>query len=247
MTSTAEAAAAADSIGGPNPIVGIRRKDVTGSVGSLLAKVARHPRHAGAALGRLASAGAGVLRGNSTVRPDAKDRRFLDEAWSQNLLYRRLVQLYLMTGAEVDAWLDGTTLTAVDRARARFVLSLLRDAAAPSNLPLNPAAVKRFIDTGGTSAVTGFRQFAADLRGNGGLPSQVDKAGFEVGGNLATTPGAVVYRDEVLELIQYTPRTPEVHERPLVILPPQSGSGSALPRSRPLRTVLATRRGTRLK
>jgi polyhydroxyalkanoate synthase subunit PhaC len=221
MTSTAEAAAAADSIGGPNPIVGIRRKDVTGSVGSLLAEVARHPRHAGAALGRLASAGAGVLRGNSTVRPDAKDRRFLDEAWSQNLLYRRLVQLYLMTGAEVDAWLDGTTLTAVDRARARFVLSLLRDAAAPSNLPLNPAAVKRFIDTGGTSAVTGFRQFAADLRGNGGLPSQVDKAGFEVGGNLATTPGAVVYRDEILELIQYTPRTPEVHERPLVILPPQ--------------------------
>jgi polyhydroxyalkanoate synthase subunit PhaC len=72
MTSTAEAAAAADSIGGPNPIVGIRRKDVTGSVGSLLAEVARHPRHAGAALGRLASAGAGVLRGNSTVRPDAK-------------------------------------------------------------------------------------------------------------------------------------------------------------------------------
>jgi len=219
VTSTADAAA--DAIGGPNPIVGIRCKDVTGSLGSLLGELARHPGRGGAALAHLASSAADVVRGKSGARPDAKDRRFLDEAWSQNALYRGLLQLYLMTGAEMEQWLSGTALSSVDRERARFMLSLLFDAAAPSNLPLNPAAVKRFIDTGGASAVTGFRQFLADVRRNGGLPSQVDRDGFVVGGNLATTSGSVVYRDEVLELIQYTPRMPTVHERPLVILPPQ--------------------------
>ncbi len=218
---TATAEAAADAIGGPNPIVGIRGKEVTASLGSLFGELARHPGRAGAALGHLASSTADVVRGRSSLRPEAKDRRFLDEAWSQNSWYRRLVQLYLATGAEMENWLEGSTLSALDRARARFMISLLFDAAAPSNLPLNPAAVKRFIDTGGASAVTGFRQFVADVRRNGGLPRQVDVDGFQVGGNLAATAGSVVYADEVLELIQYNPRTPTVRERPLVILPPQ--------------------------
>jgi len=219
VTSTADAAA--DAIGGPNPIVGIRRKDVTGSLRSLLGELAKHPGRAGASLGHLAASATDVVRGRSSVLPEPKDRRFLDEAWSENALYRRLLQLYLMAGVELEQWLSGTALSTIDRERARFMLSLVYDAAAPSNLPLNPTAVKRFIDTGGASAVTGFRQFFADLRRNGGLPSQVDAEAFEVGGNLATTPGSVVYRDDVLELIQYAPRTPMVHERPLVILPPQ--------------------------
>lgn len=213
--------AAADAIGGPNPVVGIRRKDLTDSLRSVLAEMVSHPVRAGVSLGRLASSSAAVLRGISAIGPDRKDRRFLDNAWSQNLMYRRLLQLYLTAGAEMDAWLGETSLSTVDRERARFMLSLAFDAAAPSNLPLNPAAVKRFIDTGGSSAVTGFRQFVADMRDNGGLPSQVDKADFRVGGNVAVTPGAVVYRDEILELIQYTPQTPLVRTRPLVILPPQ--------------------------
>jgi polyhydroxyalkanoate synthase len=219
VTSTADAAA--DAIGGPNPIVGIRRKDVTGSLRSLLGELAKHPGRAGASLGHLAASATDVVRGRSSVLPEPKDRRFLDEAWSENALYRRLLQLYLMAGVELEQWLSGTALSTIDRERARFMLSLVYDAAAPSNLPLNPTAVKRFIDTGGASAVTGFRQFFADIRRNGGLPSQVDAEAFEVGGNLATTPGSVVYRDDVLELIQYAPRTPMVHERPLVILPPQ--------------------------
>lgn len=221
MTSTTPEIAAADAIGGPNPIVGIRRKDVSGSIASLLAELARNPVSAGAALGHVASSAVDVLRGTSRVRPDAKDRRFLDDAWSMNVFYRRLLQLYVVAGEEMDDWLSGTNLSFIDRERSRFLFLLLYDAAAPSNLPLNPAAVKRFIDTGGASAVTGFWQFLADVRRNGGLPSQVDGEAFEVGGNLATMPGSVVYRDEVLELIQYTPRTPTVHERPLVIMPPQ--------------------------
>lgn len=219
MTTTA--ANAADAIGGPNPIVGVRRKDLSASVRTLLAEAARNRSHTGATLSRLASSSVDVLLGRSTTLPDSADKRFQDDAWSGNRLYRTLVQLYLTTYSELDAWIDGSTMPAIDQQRARFVLSLLLDAAAPSNLPLNPAALKRFIDTGGSSAVTGFRQFVEDLRGNGGLPSQVDKARFEVGRNLATTPGAVVYRDEVLELIHYAPTTERVYERPLVILPPQ--------------------------
>ncbi|MER6799238.1 alpha/beta fold hydrolase, partial [Amycolatopsis mediterranei] len=121
---------------------------------------------------------------------------------------------------ELDTWLGGTGLSEVDRERARFVLSLALDALAPSNLPLNPAAVKQFIDTGGESAVEGARHFVGDVR-DGTFPRQVDTEKFTLGENLATTEGAVVFRNEVLELIQYTPRTEQVHARPLVIAPPQ--------------------------
>lgn len=153
--------------------------------------------------------------------PGARDRRFTDSAWTQNFLYRRLLGVYLAADAELDAWLGGSELSDVDRERARFVLSLALDALAPSNLPLNPAAVKQFITTGGESAVEGARHFAGDVRHNGGFPSQVDTEKFTVGGNLATTEGSVVFRNEVLELIQYAPRTEQVHERPLLIAPPQ--------------------------
>jgi polyhydroxyalkanoate synthase len=170
VTSTAEAAA--DAIGGPNPIVGIRQRDLTGSLASVIGELARHPRRAGAALRHLAWSAADVVRGRSSLGPDPKDRRFADEAWSQNALYRRLMQLHLVTGAEVEQSLSGTTLSGIDRDRARFTLSLLLDAAAPSNLPLNPAAVKRFIDTGGASAVAGLRQLVDDLRRNGACPAR---------------------------------------------------------------------------
>ncbi len=165
---------AAEAIGGPNPIVPIRRKDLTDSVRSLLGEIARHPGRAGTALVNVVSSSADIARGRSGVSPGSKDRRFLDEAWSENPWYRRLLQAYLTSGVEMERWLAATDLSVVDRDRSRFVLSLLYDAAAPSNLPLNPAAAKRFIDTGGASAVKGLRNFLSDVRRNGGLPSQVD-------------------------------------------------------------------------
>lgn len=214
-------AAAVDSIGGPNPIIGFRRKDLVDSIGSVFAEAARNPQHTAGSLANLAREALNVVRGRVVFSPGAKDRRFADSAWSDNFLYRRLLQLYLAADAELDAWIGGTKLSELDRERARFVLSLGLDALAPSNLPVQPAAIKRFIDTGGASAVAGVRQLIADIRENGGLPRQVDTAGFEVGGNIAATEGAVVFRNEVLELIQYTPRTEQVHARPLVIAPPQ--------------------------
>ena len=109
-----------------------------------------------------------------------------------------------------------------DADRARFIVSLVVDAAAPTNtLPGNPAAVKKALETGGASLLRGLENFAGDLARNGGLPAQVDARQFAVGRNLATTPGDVVYRSPVMELIRYRPMTGEVHERPLLIAPPQ--------------------------
>ncbi|HEY2062240.1 MAG TPA: alpha/beta fold hydrolase [Amycolatopsis sp.] len=212
---------AADAIGGPNPIVGFRRKDLLDSLRTVVGEAVKHPRNTTASLRHLARTAVAAARGRGELAPGARDRRFTDSAWTQNFLYRRLLGVYLAADAELDAWLGSTELSDVDRERARFVLSLALDALAPSNLPLNPAAVKQFITTGGESAVEGARHFAGDVRHNGGFPSQVDTEKFTVGGNLATTEGSVVFRNEVLELIQYAPRAEQVHARPLLIAPPQ--------------------------
>lgn len=220
-TATPDINSAADSIGGPNPIIGFRRKDLVDSVGSVLGEAVRNPKHTSSSLTHLAKAAVNVARGRAGFRPGPRDRRFSDPAWSDNFLYRRLLQLYLAADQELDVWIGGTALSNIDRERARFVLSLALDAMAPSNMPLSPVAVKRFVETGGGSAVSGIRQLVSDLRRNGGMPSQVDAERFTVGENLATTEGAVVFRDEVLEVIQYVPRTEQVRSRPLVIMPPQ--------------------------
>jgi polyhydroxyalkanoate synthase len=114
-----------------------------------------------------------------------------------------------------------TQLPQVDKQRAEFVVSLLGDALSPSNSALNPAALRRAVDTGGLSFVHGLQHFVDDLVNNGGMPSTVDKNAFKVGENLAQSPGAVVYRNELFELIQYQPAGESVHERPLLIAPPQ--------------------------
>jgi polyhydroxyalkanoate synthase len=83
----------------------------------------------------------------------------------------------------------------------------------------NPAALKRFVETGGQSTLDGLQNFLKDMVDNGGMPAQVDKSAFKVGGNLATTKGAVVFRNEMIELIQYTPTTQEVYETPVLFVP----------------------------
>src|ERR1700680_4091036 len=85
----------------------------------------------------------------------------------------------------------------------------------------NPAALKRVFDTAGRSLLEGFRNYLNDLFANGGMPSQVDKRPFEVGGNLAVTPGAVIHRGKLCELIQYKPATAQVYERPVLLVPPE--------------------------
>jgi polyhydroxyalkanoate synthase len=104
----------------------------------------------------------------------------------------------------------------------RFAIRLLTEALAPTNLLLgNPAAIKRAFETGGASLMQGLRNFLDDLRNNNGMPQTVDKRPFAVGRNLGVTPGAVVYRSEIFELLQYNPSTRQVYERPLLLVPPQ--------------------------
>ena len=105
--------------------------------------------------------------------------------------------------------------------KAEFAAQLLCDALAPTNfLPTNPVALVRAFETAGGSLVGGARNFLHDVVENHGWPSQVDRGAFEVGENLAVTPGKVVFRNELIELLQYEPQTEEVHEIPLLVCPP---------------------------
>ena len=118
--------------------------------------------------------------------------------------------------------LDRADTTTEDRERARFVLQLFTETFAPTNSLLgNPGALQRITETRGKSLLYGMQNFIDDLTNNFGMPRQVDERKFQVGKNLAVTPGAVVFRGEAFELIQYTPQTDRVHRRPLVIVPPQ--------------------------
>jgi polyhydroxyalkanoate synthase len=111
-----------------------------------------------------------------------------------------------------------------DVERARFVMNIIASAVSPTNVLLtNPAALKRAFDTAGTSVVRGLGNFLHDLRTNQGMPSQTNRSAYQVGTDLAATPGAVVQRDELAELIQYMPTTANVRQRPVVIIPPPIG------------------------
>ena len=162
-----------------------------------------------------------IALGRSSVAEAKGDRRFADPTWSDNPGYRRLKQVYLAWSAAVDSVVEGADVDWRTRERARFAAGILTSSVAPTNtLPGNPAALKRVIETGGGSLVAGTRHFVDDLLHNGGMPRQVDASGFKVGENMAVTPGAVVYRDEVCEVLQYQPTTPTVRTRPVIMIPP---------------------------
>ncbi|MDT7637030.1 MAG: poly[(R)-3-hydroxyalkanoate] polymerase subunit PhaC [Pseudonocardiales bacterium] len=168
-----------------------------------------------------------VLIGTSTLAPAERDRRFTDPAWSRNPLFRRLVQAYLAAAGSLDALVDDLDAHVEDHRlaeRARFAANILAAAAAPTNmLVTNPAGLKRAFDTGGASLLSGLRNLVDDLRHNGGMPATVEPGVFQVGRDLALTPGAVVAREPLAELIQYTPTTETVHERPILVVPPPIG------------------------
>ena len=162
--------------------------------------------------------------GEDVPAAPSKDKRFRDPAWSENPLFDVMRQSYLATAD----WMNGLVASVEDvdprtKRRAEFFTKLLTDAFSPSNfLASNPAALKALAETSGESLVRGMQNFAADLeRGRGRLAiSQADYGRFEVGRNVATAPGQVVWRDELFELIQYDPATEKQREIPLLIFPP---------------------------
>ncbi|MBE7417561.1 MAG: alpha/beta fold hydrolase [Ideonella sp.] len=205
-----------------NPLVGLSRRDVTSAAKSLLKAVTKTPGKAATHYGRYLKELGAVVKGKSELAADAKDRRFADPAWKSNPFYSRLMQAYVATQKELNDYIDTSKLDKIEKGRAHFFASLVTDALAPSNFVLgNPAAVRKIVDTGGENLVKGLKNLVHDVRHNNMLPSQVDATPFKVGQNMATSPGQVVYRDEMFELLQYAPATPQVHRRPLVMSPPQ--------------------------
>jgi polyhydroxyalkanoate synthase subunit PhaC len=155
------------------------------------------------------------------VSPAKGDRRFDDPAYAQNPLYFLLEQQYLLGCQLATELLDAAGLNPQQDLKARFATSFIVDMLAPTNaLPGNPAALREAFNTGGMSLLRGAKNMLDDMRNNGGWPSQVDRTGFEVGVNMAATPGAVVYRSDLIELIQYEPQTKQVHSVPLLFCPP---------------------------
>ncbi|UUZ61128.1 hypothetical protein [Nocardioides sp. B-3] len=183
--------------------------------------LARRPRTVTERLSRLAVDYAGIVAGTSQAAPSSRDRRFTDSSWSQNPMLRRLLQTYPVTSETALQLVDDAELG--DRAdkRIRLVAENLIDALAPSNnVLINPEAAKAVIETGGGNLVRGLKALLSDVSSAPRIPSMVDKSGFTVGGNLAATPGAVVFRTPVPELIQYGAQTDEVREVPLLMVPP---------------------------
>ena len=213
--------APAGSMNAQSAVAGLRAKDLLSTLRGLALQSLRQPvhsaRHALALGGQLGR----VLLGDTPHQVNPKDSRFTDPTWRLNPFYRRGLQAYLAWQHQLGNWIEESDMSADDRSRARFVVSILGDALSPSNTLLNPLALKELFNTGGSSVLKGLGHLLDDLLHNDGLPSQVDKQAFEVGRSLAATPGAVVFRNELLELIQYTPMSEQQYLRPLLIVPPQ--------------------------
>jgi polyhydroxyalkanoate synthase subunit PhaC len=200
---------------------GVRRFLKPGTAGRTLLGLVRHPERAARDAGGLGLELARVAAGSSRVTPAKRDRRFGERAWQDNWALHRVMQSYLATCETVDRLISDADLDWRTERQARFAASNLLDALAPTNFPwTNPAVLKESIDQGGVNLVRGGRRFARDVTHSPHLPASVDVSKFEVGANLAVTPGSVVLRTDVFELIQYRPATAQVYEVPLLFVPP---------------------------
>jgi polyhydroxyalkanoate synthase len=222
MSNSPASSKAAESVDGGEAVGIPSLQEAVGGLAIALSQGTTVAREAG----RLGLELTRIARGLSDVAPAKGDRRFTDPAWTSNPVFRMLQQSYLASAQTLDrivaAMGDGRSDTRAEQ--ARFAASIVTSAAAPSNfLATNPAAIKRALDTGGMSVVRGLRNFAGDLRHNGGMPSMVEPGAFEVGRDLAVTPGAVIARDAVAEVLQYAPAAETVFERPVLVVPPPIG------------------------
>src|SRR5215468_1358134 len=195
------------------------------------AGLVRHPLSTAGAISRWAN-GALVATGVSAARAvgapsegpmplPAKDRRFGDKTWTENALFFWLLQNHLLREQLVKVLVGVSGVEEITARKAKMASQLLVDALAPTNFFLtNPSAIRRAFESGGLSALRGLRMWLDDLRTREGWPRLVNRSGFEVGKNLASTPGKVVYRNRLFELIQYAPQTEKVHAVPLLCSPP---------------------------
>ena len=168
----------------------------------------------------LAGEMAKIALGQSDISFDKRDTRFADEAWRTVPYFRILGQSYRLFEMWMDRMYHSVDSSWQNKARARFAADVIAASLAPTNyLGNNPAALRKAVETSGMSLVHGAQNMLNDMA-RGGMPTAADRK-FVVGQDLACTPGAVVYRDEMFELLQYTPTTPKVRSIPLLMIPPQ--------------------------
>src|SRR5947207_4263242 len=180
----------------------LRRVNPGGSGLRLAAALAARPRLGAGRGTRLAGELARITVGRSQVQPSRRDRRFADPGWAGNPLLRRAMQAYLAAAETAEGVVAEAGLDEKDAERVGFVLTNLIDALAPSNNPLlNPAALKAALDTGGGSVLAGLRHFVADMAVAPRVPTMVEPDAYQVGVDLAVTPGSVILRTPVFELI----------------------------------------------
>jgi polyhydroxyalkanoate synthase len=192
-----------------------------GSAAKVAAGLARRPHRVAARAGGLTAELARTVAGRSQLTPAKGDRRFSDPAWEGNWLLRRVLQGYLAVGDSVDGLIEDSRVDWRSERRARLAADNVLDAVAPTNFAWsNPTVLKEIVDTGGGNLVRGAKRFVHDINSPSRLPATVDTSKFEVGGNLAASPGSVVMRTDVFELIQYKPSTDQVRETPLLFVPP---------------------------
>lgn len=217
-----EGGGATENTSGLNPMIGIAREDLLGAVAVMLRETAGRPAKTLKHLKAFGSDVVDIVTQKSELAPSPKDKRFMDTAWRTNPFYKGAMQYYLAAQKGMNAWIQDVEFDDLERARASFITGMVMDSVAPTNTLIgNPSALKKAFETGGVSLVKGLQNAYEDMTKNDGIVSQVDKRPFKVGENLATSPGDVIYRTDIMELIQYAPSTEQVREIPLMIIPPQ--------------------------
>lgn len=212
----------AETLSDAVPLAPLTAGQRAAAAGRLLRNIATSPAAIARRTAELTAELGEIAVGRSDVAPEPGDRRFSHQAWTDNPFYKRLGQSYLAWRKSVYDLIEDVEPDEKARLRARFLAALAVEAAAPTNALLgNPAALEAALNSGGRTLVDGARHALWSLRHNGGMPAMVDTRPFVAGETIAMTPGAVVFRNEVLELIQYAPADKKVHSRPLLIVPPQ--------------------------
>ena len=162
-----------------------------------------------------------IALGKSEISFDKRDKRFADDAWQTVPYFKLLGQSYRLFEMWMDKMYEHADGTWQDKARARFAADVITAAVAPTNyLGTNPEAMRKAFETGGLSLAHGAQNMVNDMA-KGGMPSMVDRKQFTVGKDIGASPGAVVHRDEMFELLQYKPTTPKVRSIPVLMVPPE--------------------------
>ena len=210
----------ADSVAGQNILVDLRISELLDTAAKLFDRAFRNPAAMAEESAQLAQELQRVAAGKSTWAPSRNDKRFHDPAWTENTFYKSLLQGYMAWSQSLQNFAEKVGFEAKEAGRAKFLLSQISEALAPTNFLLsNPAAIKAAIDSGGKTLLDGYQSFLEDAVEGRPIPSQVDFGSFKVGDNLAVTPGDVVMRHEMFELIQYAPQTEQVWHRPILFVP----------------------------